>query len=120
MIVTLCGSARFEDEFHYWNEFLTLNGFVVFSLAVFPSRKGVKEWYTSIQKSQLDAVHKRKIDASRAIFVITGPVGDRAENAYIGTSTRSEIEYAQDTGKIVVFDFESPASSYALIEALRG
>ena len=38
--------------------------------------------------------HKRKIDMADEIFVIN--VG-----GYIGSSTRSEIEYAHSTGKIV-------------------
>ena len=97
MIITLCGSARFEDEFHRWNEVLTLAGHVVFSLAVYPSSKaGVKQWYTDAQKGTLDRVHKMKIDASDAIFVID--VG-----GYIGDSTRSKIDHAAYGAKMVFF-----------------
>ena len=39
-------------------------------------------------------MHKRKIDMADEIFVIN-------VNGYIGTSTRSEIEYALATGKKV-------------------
>ena len=42
----------------------------------------------------LDDMHKRKIDMADEIFVIN--VG-----GYIGESTRSEIDYAQMTGKPV-------------------
>ena len=42
----------------------------------------------------IDDMHKRKIDMADEIFVIN--VGD-----YIGSSTRSEIEYAAATGKVV-------------------
>ena len=42
----------------------------------------------------LDDMHKRKIDMADGIFVIN--VG-----GYIGASTRSEIEYAMATEKIV-------------------
>jgi hypothetical protein len=45
-------------------------------------------------KEMLDDMHKRKIDMADEIFVIN--VG-----GYIGLSTRSEIEYAQATGKPV-------------------
>lgn len=45
-------------------------------------------------KEMLDDMHKRKIDMADEIFVIN--VG-----GYIGTSTRSEIEYAKMTGKTV-------------------
>lgn len=55
MIITLCGSARFEQDFHEWNERLTLAGHCVFSLAVFPSIKGgEKNWYTDEVKQTLD------------------------------------------------------------------
>lgn len=43
-------------------------------------------------KEMLDDMHKRKIDMADEIFVIN--VG-----GYIGSSTRSEIDYAVDTGK---------------------
>jgi hypothetical protein len=44
----------------------------------------------------LDDMHKRKIDMADAIYVIN--VG-----GYIGSSTRSEIEYAKATGKEVLY-----------------
>ena len=44
----------------------------------------------------LDDMHKRKIDMADEIFVIN--VG-----GYIGASTRSEIEYANTTGKVVKY-----------------
>ena len=47
-------------------------------------------------KEMLDDMHKRKIDMADEIFVIN--VG-----GYIGTSTRSEIEYAKMTGKTVSY-----------------
>ena len=45
-------------------------------------------------KEMLDDMHKRKIDMADEIFVIN--VG-----GYIGESTRSEIAYAEKTGKKV-------------------
>lgn len=47
-------------------------------------------------KSMLDDLHKRKIDISDSIFVVN--VG-----GYIGTSTRSEIDYAEKHGKTVIY-----------------
>lgn len=44
----------------------------------------------------LDNMHKRKIDMADAIYVIN--VG-----GYIGSSTRSEIEYAEKNGKKVMY-----------------
>lgn len=87
MIITLCGSARFEKEFKELNEKLTLAGHTVFSLSVYPSDKPAgKSWYTDEQKVELDNAHKRKIDASDAIVI----VGD----GYVGMSTISEIMWA--------------------------
>ena len=42
----------------------------------------------------LDDMHKRKIDMADEIFVIN-------KGGYIGSSTKSEIEYATKTGKKV-------------------
>lgn len=95
MRITLCGSAKFEQEFKEWNELLTLAGHVVYSLAVYPSdHGGDKDWYTPSEKTMLDLVHKRKIDNSEAILVLN--VG-----GYIGESTQSEILHAVDHGKQV-------------------
>ena len=48
----------------------------------------------------LDDMHLRKIDLADEIFVVN--VG-----GYIGSSTRREIEYAQNTGKTVKYLEES-------------
>ena len=45
-------------------------------------------------KEMLDDMHLRKIDLAEEIFVIN--VG-----GYIGSSTKTEIEYAEKTGKPV-------------------
>jgi hypothetical protein len=93
MIITLCGSNRFEPYFHAWNLALTLAGHTVFSLTAFPSQNGgIKEWYTPEMKAELDAAHARKIVASDAIFVIN-------RHAYIGESTMKEIDVAKASGK---------------------
>jgi len=89
MIITLCGSARFETWFHIWNEALTLSGHCVFGLGSYPSfNAGEKNWYTEEQKKVLDAVHKGKIDTGHAILVLN-------VFAYVGDSTLSEIDHAR-------------------------
>src|SRR3990167_10791249 len=98
MRITLCGSAKFEKEFKEMNERLSLAGHTVYSLAVYPSDKGEKNWYTPEQKAVLDAVHLLKIDNSDAIYVIT-------VNGYIGDSTKREIEYAISKGKPVLCSY---------------
>lgn len=41
-------------------------------------------------------MHKKKIDISDAIYVVN-------IDGYIGSSTRSEIEYAKNNGKEVIY-----------------
>ena len=45
-------------------------------------------------KEMLDDMHKRKIDMADELYLLN--VG-----CYIGSSTRSEIEYARDAGKAI-------------------
>lgn len=88
MIITLCGSSRFEPWYHAWNEALSLTGHCVFGLASYPSQHdGKKDWYTVEQKAMLDEVHRYKIEASDAILVLN-------VFAYIGDSTMREIRHA--------------------------
>ncbi len=97
MIITLCGSARFEPFFHVWKKALELAGHAVLTLDVFPSEKGgVKDWYTEEEKRELDALHLHKINKSDAIFVLN-------LFAYIGSSTQGEILYAKFQGKKIYF-----------------
>lgn len=90
-VITLCGSTRFKDEFFDVQKRLTLEGNIVISVGLF-GHAGDNEVWTEDTKEMLDDMHKRKIDMADEIFVIN-------KNGYIGSSTRSEIEYAQKTGK---------------------
>lgn len=90
-VITLCGSTRFKDEFMEVQKRLTLAGNIVISVGLF-GHSGDNEVWTDGTKEMLDDMHKRKIDRADEIFVIN--VG-----GYIGSSTRSEIEYAKATGK---------------------
>ncbi len=94
MRMTLCGSARFEAEFKEWNKRLTLAGHVVYSLGVYPSDMGKKDWYDGNQKVVLDQVHLAKIDNSDAILVLN-------VDGYVEESTTREIEHAHATEKTV-------------------
>ena len=93
MGITLCGSTRFRAQFEQMNRKLTLEGHVVLSVGVF-GHFGDK--ITEDEKRMLDEIHKRKIDMSDAIYVLN--VG-----GYIGESTRSEIEYACERGKKIMY-----------------
>ena len=92
-VITVCGSTRFKDAFMEAQKRLTLDGNIVISEGLF-GHSGNDEAWTEGTKEMLDDMHKRKIDMADEIFVIN--VG-----GYIGSSTRSEIEYAMATGKAV-------------------
>ena len=112
MIITLCGSARFEDLFRIWDERLTLYGHVVFNLSVMPSSKGgVKNWYTDEIKQTLDLAHLHKIDLSDAILVLN-------EDQYIGESTAREVEWAERKGKVIYALDDSQCATFLPAEAL--
>ncbi|MDO4940874.1 MAG: hypothetical protein Q4E33_04190 [Erysipelotrichaceae bacterium] len=90
-VITLCGSTRFKDEFYEVQKRLTLEGNIVISVGLF-GHSGDDEVWTAGTKEMLDDMHKAKIDMADEIFVIN--VDD-----YIGTSTKSEIEYAKTHNK---------------------
>ena len=92
-VITLCGSTRFKDAFMQEQKRLTLEGNIVISVGMF-GHSGDQEVWADGVKDMLDDMHKRKIDMADEIFVIN--VG-----GYIGSSTKSEIAYAQSTGKTV-------------------
>jgi hypothetical protein len=94
-IITLCGSTRFRDEFLSEQKRLTLEGNIVISVGLF-GHSGDTEVWSDDTKEMLDDMHKRKIDLADEIFVIN--VG-----GYIGSSTRSEIEYAMSTDKPISY-----------------
>lgn len=95
MKLTLCGSARFEQQFHEWNEKLTLAGHVVYALAAYPSlHGGDKNWYNEEQKMILDQAHFAKIDNSDAIVVLN-------VDGYVGASTTNEIRWARMKSKTI-------------------
>lgn len=101
-IITLCGSTKFKDEFMEVQKILTLTGNIVISIGLFGHSGDSEVWENepantlTKTKEMLDDMHRRKIDLSDAIFVIN-------KNGYIGESTRSEIDYAIQTGKEVMF-----------------
>lgn len=92
-IITLCGSTRFKEQFLETQKRLTLEGCIVISVGLFGHAGDGEVWKPGV-KEMLDDMHKRKIDLADEIFVIN--VG-----GYIGESTKSEIAYAQETGKKV-------------------
>ena len=98
-VITLCGSTRFKEQFLETQKRLTLAGNIVISVGLF-SHSGDEEVWNEGTNEMLDDMHKRKIDMADSIYVIN-PGG------YIGTSTRSEIEYDKANGKQVDY-LETP------------
>lgn len=96
-IVTLCGSARFREEFEAVAYERTMRGEIVLSV-VFPAGATTGEGVRpgSPTKVALDELHKRKIDLCDYVFVLD--VG-----GYLGASTRSEIAYAEALGRPVEY-----------------
>ena len=101
-VITLCGSTRFKDQFIEAQKRLTLEGNIVISVGLF-GHSGDDEVWSEGTKEMLDDMHKRKIEMADEIFVIN--VG-----GYIGSSTRSEIEFATRTGKTIRY-LEEPGGN---------
>ena len=93
-VVCLCGSTKFKAEFEQKTRELTLNGMIVLSVGCFMHADSVP--ITDEQKLKLDELHKRKIDLCDTVFVIN-------KDKYIGSSTFSEIQYARDKGKDIIY-----------------
>lgn len=104
-VVCLCGSTRFTREMLIKQWELTKQGYIILSWCALPDdyyqceekahigdQEGVKEF--------VDEIHKRKIDIADEVLVID--IG-----GYIGTSTRSEINYALSKNKPVKYLSES-------------
>jgi hypothetical protein len=90
-IITLCGSTKFKEQFLSEQKRLTLEGKIVISVGLF-GHSGDDEVWNENTKEMLDEMHKRKIDLADEILVIN-------VDGYIGSSTKSEIEYAKMTNK---------------------
>ena len=107
-VVTLCGSTRFRNEYMEAQKKLTLEGCIVISVGLFGHSGDSEVWGNMDEgtlpktKEMLDDMHKRKIDMADEIFVINA-------GGYVGSSTRSEIEYAKAHGKTVRYLEEPPA-----------
>jgi hypothetical protein len=108
MVVTLCGSTRFQPAFEEANYLMTMAGRIVLSVGFYPQGRGEHGetlGCTATEKIALDVLHKQKIDVSDEVFVLN--VG-----GYIGESTRSEIDHAPAIG-VPVYYLEDVSGSDA-------
>jgi len=94
-VITLCGSTKFKEDYIRVQKELTLKGYIVITVGLF-GHLGDKEAWESSNKQMLDKMHLRKIDMSKAIYVIN-------KDNYIGSSTSNEIAYAKSTGKLIFY-----------------
>jgi len=96
IVVCLCGSTKFKNEFIKANFQETMKGRIVLTVGWF-SHVDKDVFYPSPeQKQMLDKLHFRKIELADEILVID--VG-----GYIGESTNNEIKHAELLNKPVRF-----------------
>ena len=99
-VITLCGSTRFKEQFIQAQRDLTLQGYIVISVGLYGDKEDSEVWKNMDEetltktKEMLGDMHKRKIDMADEIFIVNF-------GGYIGDSTKSEIKYAHENGKIV-------------------
>lgn len=94
-IITICGSMKFVRKMMEISEKVELQGNVVLMPIYNPSRPN-KEAFTNEEVLILDKLHRERIKLSDAILVVN-------VNGYIGSSTKSEIEYAKSLNKEVIY-----------------
>ena len=92
-VITMCGSYKFMNEIIFHTERLELEGNCVLSPISLTKNKSA---YKQEDFVLLGLLHKQKIDLSDAIFVVN-------VNHYIGESTKSEIKYAKQKGKEIIY-----------------
>ncbi len=93
-IITVCGSLRFMKEIMEITEKMDLQENCMLSI-VYPTRTD-KDDYTEEEKAVLSKMHKERIKISDAILVVN------VDN-YIGSSTKSEIEFAKSLNKEIIY-----------------
>lgn len=98
LIMTLCGSTKFKEEFEAAQKEFSLRGYLVISVGCFLHRED--DLRIEEQKELLDRIHLQKIDLADIIFIIS-------PDGYIGESTAKEIEYAKEKGKLIVYQTHS-------------
>lgn len=92
-IVVLSGSLRFYDKMQEMHEKLELErGWAIIGVTPHIMERD----FTPDEENLLDELHRAKIRLADALYVIN--VGN-----YIGKSTATEIEYAKNLGKEIIY-----------------
>ena len=92
-IITICGSSRFKNDILNIYKQLTLQNNIVFLDAIF-NQNTLN--LTIEEKNIIDNNHKQQILLSDKIFVVN-------KGGYIGVSTMSEIEFAKEHNKEILY-----------------
>jgi hypothetical protein len=99
-VICFCGSTRFAQWFMIKRWEMEKQGIITLGINILPDGYFEGENHHGAEqegvKHILDELHKRKIDLSDEVFILN--VG-----GYIGESTRSELEYAQQIGKTIKY-----------------
>ncbi len=93
-VITVCGSLKFKNEIINAALQMELAGNVIL-IPIFPI-KDDKDIFTEEELIMLGKMHKEKIRLSDAILVVN-------VNGYIGSSTKSEIEFAKSLNKEIIY-----------------
>lgn len=93
-VITVCGSYKYKKEMTEITEKMALKGNCM--LTPIELSRPKKEDYTEEEAKMIDKMHKEKIKISDAILVVD-------VDGYIGSSTKSEIEYAKSLNKEVLY-----------------
>ncbi len=92
-IICLCGSTRFEKEFHAIARRLTLENKIVLTVHVFRHNESLNEEQLNI----LDELHLRKIDMADRVHIVN-------IDSYVGVGTIREMQYAAKLDKLITFE----------------
>lgn len=94
-VITICGSMKYIDTMMEVSERVEMQGNVVL-IPIYNPSKPNKDSFTEEEIKILDAMHRERIKLSDAILVVD-------VDGYIGNSTKSEIEFAKDHGKEIMY-----------------
>lgn len=94
-IITVCGSLRYANEMMEITEKMELQGNCML-VPIYNPNKASKDDFTEEEALMLDKMHKERIKLADTILVVN------VDN-YIGSSAKSEIEFAKSLGKEIIY-----------------
>lgn len=94
-VITVCGSMKYINEMIEIAEKIEFEGNCVL-MPLYNPNKTSKDSYTEEECTMLDKAHKERIKLADAILVVN-------VDGYIGNSTKSEIEFAKDLNKEIIY-----------------